>query len=387
LPIPELEIAVADQASQGATASAGHALEPGTPCANCDTPLQGAFCHACGQAAQGHKRSVLHMTIEVVEDMFHLDGRLMRTLPDLFLRPGRLAGDYIAGRLARHVPPFRMFLVALLLFIFAAEHATHELQLENARDHAAQVRRLATPQGRAAEAAKIRAEAKTDLDKELKEAADDRAGELKDPSEDKARIEQSYQAAVARERKVYDREMARADRVASGQASAKAVVDLALNGEALEAGGDKGETKVKAEWFRDGLRKAIANPEYYLTVMFGWGHRLAVLLLPIVGLSLALVYSRRRQFYIADHMLVAMNILSFSFLTNAVGLILPFSVMGWWMLAVALWTPVNLFQTLRGAYGSGVVGAALKTLLVWTITVVSFLVLLLVLMAFTLTQI
>jgi hypothetical protein len=52
--------------------------------------------------------------------MFELDGRLARTLPLMFF--GRaLARDYMEGRLQRHVPPFRTFLVALLLFIFAAE--------------------------------------------------------------------------------------------------------------------------------------------------------------------------------------------------------------------------------------------------------------------------
>ena len=43
--------------------------------------------------------------------------------------------------------------------------------------------------------------------------------------------------------------------------------------------------------------------------------------------------------------------------------------------ACALWTPVNLFQTLRGAYRSSILGAALKTLVVWWITVFSFTVL------------
>jgi predicted acyltransferase len=42
---------------------------------------------------------------------------------------------------------------------------------------------------------------------------------------------------------------------------------------------------------------------------------------------------------------------------------------------MALWLPVNMFQTLRGGYGSSVVGALAETLVIWTITVMSFLVL------------
>jgi hypothetical protein len=134
------------------------------------------------------------------------------------------------------------------------------------------------------------------------------------------------------------------------------------------------------------LAKAVANPDYYLLVMFGWAHRLAVLLLPIIGLSLALVYTNKRQYFIYDHLLVATNLLSFSFLVNAIGMVLPMSA---WPMAfgiMSLWTPINLFQTLRGGYGSSIIGALLKTFIVWMISVTSFGVLLTGLMLFSLSQ-
>ena len=40
--------------------------------------------------------------------------------------------------------------------------------------------------------------------------------------------------------------------------------------------------------------------------------------------------------------------------------------------AAILWTPVNLFQLLRGAYGSGWVGAGVRTGLLWLSTQVVF---------------
>ena len=64
------------------------------------------------------------MIVETIESLFHFDGRLRRTAPALFLRPGGLARDYMEGRIARHVPPFRTFLVALLLFVFCAAGGT-----------------------------------------------------------------------------------------------------------------------------------------------------------------------------------------------------------------------------------------------------------------------
>jgi hypothetical protein len=125
----EMEAAAADSFSEFFKRRKKHAFEGvGKPCANCETTLEGPYCHACGQNADNHKRSIGHLIWEAIEGMFHLDGRLALTLPALFLKPGGLAKDYMEGRIVRHVPPFRTFLVALLLFIFAAEHAIHSAQ-------------------------------------------------------------------------------------------------------------------------------------------------------------------------------------------------------------------------------------------------------------------
>jgi hypothetical protein len=295
--------------------------------------------------------------------MFHLDGRLSRTLPDLFFRPGRLANDYLNGRLARHVPPFRTFLVALLLFIFSAEHLMHEAVVQNHQRQAERAIRLATPQGRAAEVASLRRKAMDDRADALKDAATDRTDDLKDRDEDPAKVEARYARAISEADADFAKTNAKADRIAQGLPE-PTTPDAAADAEATE--------KEQGAGWKANLHKATANPEYYLTVLFEWGHRMAVLLLPIVGLTLALAYRNKPQFFIHDHMLVAMNLLSFSFLTNALTFVLPLPVMGPWLLIVALWTPINLFQTLRGAYGSSIIGALLKTLFVWFTTVFAF---------------
>ena len=367
----ELEAAVADSLRHWVGQRHTWEPKPGETCANCDTVLEGPYCHVCGQNADTHKRSILHLVWEATEGLFHLDGRLLRTVPDLFLRPGRLAKDYMENRIARHVPPFRTFLVALLLFIFAAEHATHELAKASARQAAARAVALTTPQGRAAEAASIRVEATRDRDTDLKDAASDRLDGLKDPDESRVKIQAAYARAIAKTQARYAAELAKADRVAAGLPDTPGV---SVSGSTNSA------------WWKDRLRKAAANPEYYLAVMFTWGHRIAILLLPIVGLSLALVYLNKRQYFLYDHLLVAMNLLSFAFLTNALGFVLPGRLMFWWLGLVAIWTPINLFQTLRGAYGSSVLGAGLKTLVVWSASVFAFCVLLIALLVLSLTQ-
>jgi hypothetical protein len=360
----ELETAAVDSLSHLARVKRKGAPPPGATCANCGAPLHGHYCHDCGQSADHRHRSILHLIWEALEATFELDGRLWRTLPALFFRPGKLARDYIDGRVARHVPPFRTFLVALLLFIFAAEHATHELTAADAQRKAAHAAVMATPQGRAAEVAKRRAEAEKDLAESLREAATDRAEGLKEPDRKPDRVQRAYDKDVARAQTRHTAALARADAIAKGAPDDVVTFN------------DTTGSKAADTWWKRGIKKAVANPDYYWSVTFEWGHRVAIVLLPIVGLSLALVYRKRREIFIYDHLLVAMNLLSFTFLTNAAGLMLPFSWMGWWFGFIALWTPVNLFQTLRGAYRSSILGAALKTLVVWWITVFSFSVLL-----------
>lgn len=327
----------------------------GAHCKNCGSALVGPFCHVCGQDADQHKRSILHLVYEAAEGFFELDGRLWRTAPALFLRPGRLARDYMEGRIVRHIPPFRCFLVALVIFIFAAQNMTHRSTVANHQEHARETAQLATPQGRAAAAAKRRADAVTDFQADIKAAATDRDKELKDPDEKPEKVQAAYARETAKVQDRYASALRRADRVAQGLP-------------AKDPAEDQASASRNAPWFKRGIERATDSPDQYWNVVFDWGHRAAVVLLPIVGLSLALVYRRRKDVFVYDHLTVAMNLLSFGFLLSAIGFLLPFSLMGWYFAAAAIWSLVNLFQTLRGGYGSGIVGATVKTILVWSIT-------------------
>lgn len=97
----------------------GHALPPGTPCANCATPLQGPWCHQCGQLGEDFHRSLPKLIAEAFEGLLHLDSRIWRTLPELLLRPAKLTQSYLEGHRAPQIPPLRLFLVVLLLVFVA----------------------------------------------------------------------------------------------------------------------------------------------------------------------------------------------------------------------------------------------------------------------------
>jgi hypothetical protein len=353
----ELEMIAADTLPHLA-AGTDHHPAPGARCPNCDAPLHGPYCHACGQSADDHRRSFGHLCIEMVEDLFHLDGRLARTLPDLFFRPGRLARDYLERKLARHVPPFRMFLVALLVFMLVAEHEAHQATRQHERAEAAHKIALATPEGRAKEAAAMHAAAAADRDEALTEARHDLQEALGD-KDSSATAQAEYRESVAAAQAQYQRSESAADRMAKGEAAPLAEIG---NGDS-----DR-KSPSKAEWKRR-LHKAIEVPELFLMTLFEMGHRLAVVLLPILGFTLALAFRGRPPLFVYDHMLVAMQVLSFQFLLFTLVILLPSGAGGWPFGVAALWSATNLFQTLRGAYRPGLGAALVKTLLVGATTV------------------
>jgi len=89
-------------------------------CLNCGAHLRGQYCGNCGQRARGRLISLWELVRDAFGDLFELDSRLWRTLVPLVVRPGRLTYDYLQGRRARYMPPFRMYLVLSLLFFLVA---------------------------------------------------------------------------------------------------------------------------------------------------------------------------------------------------------------------------------------------------------------------------
>lgn len=92
-------------------------------CANCGTPLQGAFCHACGQKRfVDSDRRFAHLLNQLVVSATDIDGRIWRTLRALLLRPGLLGRDYIAGRRAHWLTPMTLFLAVNVAYFLAPLH-------------------------------------------------------------------------------------------------------------------------------------------------------------------------------------------------------------------------------------------------------------------------
>ena len=89
-------------------------------CLNCGGRLRGQYCGTCGQRSRSRLISLWELISDAFGDLFELDSRLWQTLVPLLIRPGRLTYDYLQGRRARYMPPFRMYLVLSLLFFVVA---------------------------------------------------------------------------------------------------------------------------------------------------------------------------------------------------------------------------------------------------------------------------
>lgn len=106
-------------------------------CANCGASLAGPYCHACGQhESASHPATLGHLFHELTHELLHVDGKIWRTARTLFTRPGELTAEYWAGRRARWIGPFRVFLIAAaaLLFVPGIGPMNFQTRLERAAD-------------------------------------------------------------------------------------------------------------------------------------------------------------------------------------------------------------------------------------------------------------
>jgi hypothetical protein len=88
-------------------------------CSNCGDATPGNYCPHCGQRRALRIISMRRLISEAIEDQLSLNAALPRTVGLLVGRPGRLTADYLNGRIARYIPPFRLYLITSFIFFFA----------------------------------------------------------------------------------------------------------------------------------------------------------------------------------------------------------------------------------------------------------------------------
>lgn len=136
-------------------------------CSNCATELHGEYCSHCGQRVEPHIHSLWGFMSEAAESITHADSRVWRTLVPLVIRPGFLTREFLDGRRARYLPPFRLYLVLSVIFFLVVSFEGKEAMVVDP----------ATNPAVATERERVLAEIRPDVAKEVAAAQADAAKE------------------------------------------------------------------------------------------------------------------------------------------------------------------------------------------------------------------
>lgn len=330
-----LEHAAADAAAGLARGKGGRA---DIHCRNCGAVLAGDFCHACGQSAQSLRQPFWALFGEGIETLFAVDGRIARTLPGLLLRPGRVTRAYLDGQRARFIPPFRLYVVASLLFFVLLPLVTGQ--------------GLSVVPGGAQNFDEARARIEASY----------AAGEM---------TEEEYQSAIEGISEVEllwrsGPNLLTPDATSfPGEADEAAPADESewagfMPAEALDAVREAG-----AEGDEEAARFAhvMDNPGRLAEQTQEWIPRMMFVLLPVYACLLALVYLWRRQFLFYDHLIVSLHFHSALFFAMALGMLASYLVgVVWVTLALILYSNWYLYRLNRAVYGRGRFSSVLRVL-------------------------
>lgn len=99
-------------------------------CLNCDAPLQGAFCHQCGQKNLPRRQDIGDFIINFISSFYSFESKFFKTFGFLLFRPGRIINDYNAGKRESYYHPARMYVFLSFLFFLALSFVPDEDKID-----------------------------------------------------------------------------------------------------------------------------------------------------------------------------------------------------------------------------------------------------------------
>lgn len=322
-------------------------------CLNCDTALIGPHCHQCGQKGKLH-RTIGAFMHDLLHGALHFEGKVWRTLPELFFRPGKLTRRYIEGERARFVSPMALFLFTIFLmfatFQFAGIGAPTDfdgIDTSEWRDRAgSELQSLAERRG----------EIETEL----------AAGGLKEDERAMLRAERDQldgQLAAIEEAErnipflegLSDgmREPAEGRGRTLGQVPTTTREDGSTDIPfTVDSGSDWNINVEQGGWFEQGLGKWQKNPGLMLYKLQTNFYKFSWLLIPLSIPFVWVLFAWKRRFRGYDHAIFVTY--SLSFMTLLVLVVTMMGTAGAHPLAIVLplllIPPIHLYKQLRGAY-------------------------------------
>ncbi|WP_429911467.1 DUF3667 domain-containing protein [Glycocaulis sp.] len=303
-------------------------------CRNCGAELTGEFCHSCGQSARSLRRPFWTLVKESVETLFVMDGRLAQTLPALMVYPGRVSRDYLDGRRARFIPPFRLYVFASLIFFVLLP--------------------LTLGQGIGFDPSM----GGIDTAREQLEQARDR-GEMS---------EEEYQDAVeglGLAESILRGGVPQAPSQDAPDRNGSAPATTGMPPEAVEALRQAGRT---GNLDATGLGFVRDNASNLWAETRRWVPRIMFVLLPVYAALLALVYLWRRRFLYFDHLIVSLHFHAALFLAMTVTVLASMVIgWGWATLGLLIYANAYLYRINRVVYGRGRFSSVVRTLVLDTL--------------------
>ncbi|WP_420480286.1 DUF3667 domain-containing protein [Brevundimonas sp. FT23028] len=312
-------------------------------CADCGAETSGNFCSNCGQPTHVH-RTLLHLFEEVLHGVMHFDARIWRTLPLLWLNPGRLTREWVQGRRARYVSPLAMFLFTMFVMFFALSFMpSHPAEAPGPE-------RIASQRQDLVEAEQALAEVKAGFADQTSPVAVAAIG----AADETVRRERTRLTEVEREVRE-----GRPDGLVPGSWQAN-LKDAAESGK-KNAGSGHG--------FAATLLKKLQNPDLAIYKLQQTIYKFAFLLVPLSIPFVALLFLWKRGFTLYDHgvfvlysltfmaMLLMLMVLAASLNSVLGGLVITLGILG---------IPVHMFAQLKSAYGLSVFSALWRTVFLVT---------------------
>lgn len=323
---------------------AAHALEPGggaghagpaARCLNCGNFLTGPYCSGCGQPGHLH-RSVGAFWHDLLHGVLHFEGKLWRTLPMLFARPGELTRRYIHGERARFFSPLALFLFAVFLTFavfsvlgLGAASSQNGFDAADAAQRQQAITRISDEMAQTIRTTQLRIDAAR------------AAGEPTDALERELRQQQAGAAAT--------RQLFGFGATADGQPDAArdfTFTDLSTGIPVVDAT----------------LEKVNDDPALMLYKLQSNAYKFAWVLIPLSAPFVWILFPFSRRFGFYDHLVFVTYSLSFMLLLlvgTRVAAAMGMS-MAWVAVLLVLYPVAHLYWQIRGAYRTSRIGAMLR---------------------------
>ena len=320
-------------------------------CRNCNAVITGDYCAACGQREGRGDLHFAEAVGDVVGDVFTWDSRFWRTPIPLLIKPGYLTAEFIAGRRARYMPPFRLYIVISFIMFLLVSIGSGDAVFVDELDADDDDTSLVIGIDPNSVPASMR----------------DRVIEAQEKAKERAIAEKEAKAAAAEEA---EREL----RLAADE--------LGLDGFIEEDEGDDGFNLTLTDdappWLRNLEERIDANakrvgedPDDYLDNLREYLPQVMFVMLPLFAALLKLLYLFS-PFHYLQHLVFALHYHSFVYLLYILGEIperLGFAVDIVFALALLVYLPIALRRSYESSRG-GAIGKALVIYVVYSLMLI-----------------